>query len=582
MVMTEHRVSLTRATWSQFRRAVSDFAHCEVGWRARGLFALLIALLLAFNGLNVLNSYVGRDFMTAVSNRDVARFTRQAVAYLGVFGASAVVGAFSSFGEQRLGLLWREWLTGRLLDAYLDRRAYYRLSAAGVLTSPDERIAEDVRAFTATTLSFVLLLSNAAVTVVAFSGVLWSISRTLFTVAILYAACGSALTVLFGRRLVWLNYNQLDKEADFRANLVHIQQNAESIALLHREERIRARLRRRFDDLVTNMRRTIQVNRNLAFFTNGYNYLIQIIPALLVAPLFFRGKVEFGVITQSAMAFSTLVGALSLVVTQFQSISSFAAVVARLGSLADAMEEEPSPAAGSIEVREDEARVAYERLTLLAAGSDHVLVTELSVSIPRGTRLLIVGPNEAAKVALFRATAGMWENGRGRIIRPGLDHIVFLPERPYLPPGTLREVLLGTGREDVNDEGIRGVLHQLGFDGALERVGGLDVERDWDDALSLGEQQLLSIARVVLAAPHFVFLDRLRAAMEPERFDGILSVLSARSITYLTLANGGDSLDDYDAVLELADDGTWTWKAVEARREGAASDASGQRAPSQR
>jgi len=564
--MTEHRVPITRQTWSQFRRAVTDFANCEVGWRARGLFALLITLLFAFNGLNVLNSYVGRDFMTAISNRDSARFTREAIAYLGVFAASALVGAFYSFSEQRLGLLWREWLTRRLLGAYLDRRAYYRLSAAGVLTSPDERIAEDVRAFTATTLSFVLMLSNTAVTVLAFSGVLWSISRTLFAVAVLYAACGSALTVLFGRPLVWLNYNQLDKEADFRANLVHVQANAESIALLHREGRIGARLRRRFDDLTANMRRIIAVNRNLAFFTNGYNYVIQIIPALVVAPLFIRGEVEFGVITQSAMAFSTLVGALSLVVTQFGSISSFAAVVTRLGSLADAMEQGLSPAAAPIDVREDEAHVAYERLTLLSPGSDHVLLRDLSVSVPHGTRVLIVGPNDAAKVALFRATAGIWENGSGRIVRPGLDGILFLPERPYLSPGTLRDVLVREGV--IGDEQIATVLHGLGLEPVLERTGGLDVERDWDDVLSLGEQQLFSVARVVLAAPRFAFLERPRTALGSEQTDRILSLLWERSITYLTLGDGGDSLGDYDAVLELAGDGGWTWKSVEAGREG--------------
>jgi putative ATP-binding cassette transporter len=522
-----------------------------------------------------LNSYVGRDFITAISNRDSVRFTREAIAYLGVFAASAVVGAFYSFSEQRLGLLWREWLTRRLLGAYLDRGAYYRLSAAGVLTNPDERIAEDVRAFTATTLSFVLLLSNAGVTVLAFSGVLWSISRTLFAVAVLYAACGSALTVLFGRPLIWLNYNQLDKEADFRANLVHVQANAESIALLRREERMGARLRRRFDDLAANMRRTIAVNRNLAFFTNGYNYLIQIIPALVVAPLFIRGEVEFGVITQAAIAFSTLVGALSLVVTQFQSISSFAAVVARLGSLADAMEQVRSPAAASIGVREDEARVAYERLTLLAAGSDHVLVRELSISVLRGTRVLIVGPNEAAKAALFRATAGLWENGRGLIVRPGLDAILFLPERPYLPPGTLRDVLVRTGREDIGDQQIESLLDGLGLEGVLERMGGLEVERDWDDALSLGEQQLLSVARVLLAAPHFAFLERPRTVLGSEHVDRILSLLSERSITYLTLGSGDDRLDDYDAVLELAGDGEWTWKSVEAGREGVAKSAEG-------
>src|SRR3989441_550420 len=567
--MTEHRVPITRLTWSQFRLAVSDFANCEVGWRARGLFALLITLLFAFNGLNVLNSYVGRDFMTAISNRDSARFSREAIAYLGVFAASSLVGAFYSFSEQRLGLLWREWLTGRLLGAYLDGRAYYRLSAAGVLTNPDERIAEDVRAFTATTLSFVLMLSNTAVTVLAFSGVLWSISRTLFAVAVLYAACGSALTVLFGRPLVWLNYNQLDKEADFRANLVHVQANAESIALLHREGRIGARLRRRFEDLTGNMRRIIGVNRNLAFFTNGYNYLIQIIPALVVAPLFIRGEVEFGVITQSAMAFSALLGALSLVVTQFQSISSFAAVVSRLGSLAEAMEHVGSPAAAHIDVQEDEARVAYEGLTLLSPGSDHVLVRELSVSVPRGTRVLIMGPNDAAKVALFRATAGIWENGRGRIIRPGLDAILFLPERPYLPPGTLRDVLVRTGQEGViGDAQIATVLHGLGLESVLERMGGLDVERDWDDVLSLGEQQLLSVARVILAAPRFAFLERPRRALGSEDADRILGLLSERSITYLTLGDGSDGLDDYDAVLELAGDGKGSCKSVEAGGEG--------------
>ncbi len=567
--MPEHRVPITRLTWARLGRAVSDFANCEVGWRARGLFALLIALLFAFNALNVLNSYVGRDFMTAISNRDSAGFTRQAIAYLGVFAASALVGAIYSFSEQRLGLLWREWLTRQLLGSYLERRAYYRLSAAGVLTSPDERIAEDVRAFTATTLSFVLMLCNATVTVVAFSGVLWSISRTLFAVAVLYAACGSALTVLFGRPLVWLNYNQLDKEADFRANLVHVQANAESIALLGREGRLGARLRRRFDDLTANMRRIIAVNRNLALFTNGYNYLIQIIPALVVAPLFIRGEVEFGVITQSAMAFSTLLGALSLVVTQFQSISSFAAVVSRLGSLGEAMEHVRSPAAAHIDVHEDEARVAYEGLTLLSPGSDHVLVRELSVSVPRGTRVLIVGPNDAAKVALFRATAGIWENGSGRIVRPGLDAIFFLPERPYLPPGTLRDVLVRTGQEGVIGAAqIATLLHVLGLEPVLERTGGLDVERDWDDVLSLGEQQLLSVARVILAAPRFAFLERPRRALGSEEGDRILSLLWERSITYLTLGDGSDGLDDYDAVLELAGDGGWTWKSVEAGREG--------------
>jgi vitamin B12/bleomycin/antimicrobial peptide transport system ATP-binding/permease protein len=565
--MSGRRVPITRLTWRRFGRAVRDFANGEVGWRARGLFGLLFALLVAFNALNVLNSYVGRDFMTAIANHDSARFVRQAFAYLAVFGLSTLVGAFISFGEQRLGLLWRQWLTRQLLGAYLHGRAYYRLSAAGALTNPDERIAEDVKAFTVTTLSFVLLLSNAVVTVVAFSGVLWSINRTLFAVAILYAVAGSALTVRLGRPLVWLNYNQLDKEADFRANLVHVRANAESIALLRRERWLSARLRRRLDDLTANMRRLIAVNRNLAFFTTGYNYLIQIIPALIVAPLFIRGEVEFGVITQSTMAFSVLVGALSLVVTQFQSISSFTAVIARLGSLADALENVQTTAAPAIDVREDDSRVAYERLTLRAPHNGHVLVSELSASIPRGTRVLVVGANDAGKAALLRATAGIWENGSGRIIRPGLDDILFLPERPYLPQGTLRNVLVPTGRQGVGNALVTGVLQGVGLGQMLERIGGLDVERDWDDALSLGEQQLLCVARVALAAPRFVFLERPGATLGAANAERALTLLRERSITYVTLGDGGDRPEDHDAVLELAADGSWTWKAAEAGRE---------------
>jgi len=568
--MSEERVPLTRLGWSRFGRGIRAFASSDVGWRARGLFALLIALLVVFNGLNVVNSYVGRDFMTAISNRDSAGFVRQAIIYLGVFGASTLVGAFYSFSEQRLGLLWRGWLTRRLLGAYLRRRAYYRLSAAGVLTSPDERIAEDVKAFTATTLSFVLLLSNATVTVVAFSGVLWSISRVLFGVAIGYAICGSALTVLFGRRLVWLNYNQLDKEADFRANLVHVQENAESIALLRREDRIGTRLRQRLDDLVANMRRLIAVNRNLAFFTNGYNYLIQIIPALIVAPMFIRGDVEFGVITQSAMAFSTLLGALSLVVTQFQSISSFAAVVARIGSLVDGLEDVPTPAGTAVEMREEKDRVAYEGLTLRSSGDGHVLVRDLSVSVENTA--LIVGSNDAAKLALFRATAGLWTNGSGRIVRPGLDAILFLPERPYLPPGTLRDVLLPAKKTvAIGEEAITTLVQKLGLEAAVKRVGGLDIERDWDDALSLGEQQLLCVVRVLLATPRFVFLERPRTTLGPAPAADVLTLLRERSIGYLTTGDESYKVDAYDVVLELADDGGWSVKPLDAGREKAKS-----------
>jgi vitamin B12/bleomycin/antimicrobial peptide transport system ATP-binding/permease protein len=189
---------------------------------------------------------------------------------------------------------------------YLADRIYYRMGASRELANPDQRIAEDIRAFTVTTLSFVLMWLNGSFTIIAFSGVLWSISPLLFIVAVLYAACGSYLTIALGHPLVALNYDQLDKEASFRAGLIHVQENAESIMLAHREGRKTVTLLHRLDELVTNFRKIAAVNRNV---TTGYNWLIQIIPALIVAPAFINGTIEFGVITQSAMAFSMLIAA---------------------------------------------------------------------------------------------------------------------------------------------------------------------------------------------------------------------------------------------------------------------------------
>ena len=562
----ESKVPINRQTWDRFVWVVKGFAASEVGGKAKKLAALLIALLFGVNALNVVNSYVGRDFMTAIENRNMTVFIGQAILYVGVFAATTVVAVFYSFAEQRLGLLWRDWLTRLLIDFYLTNRTYYRLNISGEIANPDQRIADDVRTFTVTTLSFVLMLLNGSFTVVAFAGVLWSISPLLFGVAIVYAACGSLLTILLGRRLVRLNYDQLDKEANFRAGLIHIRENAESVALLHREGRLTARLLRHLEDFVGNFERIIVVNRNLGFFTTGYNYLIQVIPALIVAPLFIHGSVEFGVITQSAMAFAQLLGAFSLIITQFQSISSFTAVIARLGSLAEALEKAQSTPISEIEIsREEEGgRIVYERLTLCSPRDGRTVIRQLSATIPVGTQVLIVGPNDTAKVALFRATAGIWRAGKGRIIRPRLRKLLFLPERPYLPPGTLRELLLRTGEEDkISDEPILATLYALDIERVVTRAGGLDVEKDWDDILSLGEQQILAFARLLLAAPQFAFLDRPGTALNHGQVDSILKMLSEHAITYLTLGNGDERLEHYDAVLELADDGGWTWRSIQ-------------------
>ncbi len=556
--MPSEKLQIIRATVKRLQAVLRMFAKSEQGPKGITFAAMLVLLMVGINGLNVINSYVGRDFMSAIEHRDMAVFRHQSLLYVGVFLASTVVVVFYRFTEERLGILWREQLTRKLTDAYLNDRTYYRLDSATGVANPDQRISDDVRAFTTTTLSFTLLIVNGTMTAISFSGVLWSISPFLFCVAVTYAVCGSVLTILLGRPLIRLNYNQLDMEANFRSDLIHVRENSESIALAHREGRFKARLNRRLDALTANFRRLIRINRNLGFFTNGYNYFIQIIPALIIAPMFIWGEKEFGVITQSTMAFATLLGAFSLIVTQFQSISAFTAVTARLHTLSDAIEKANRITPCTIAVEESPDRVAYHHVTLRSGDQTRLLVEDLNLEIPRGSRWLVIGKEDAAKVALFRATAGVWECGGGQIIRPGLDDILFLPERPYLPPGTLREVLLRTGAESVMpDAVIMGVIVKLGLEDVVARAHGLDTDQDWDDLLSIGEQHLLSVSRIFLAKPAFVFLDRPGSALPKNQISSILEMLTEQGIGVVILAKNGESRLRYDAILELKEAGTW-------------------------
>jgi putative ATP-binding cassette transporter len=337
-----------KAVATRLVAAIRIFARSEVGLRAKLTFAGILVLLLGANGLNVANSYVNRNLMSAIAERHFGDFVRQAEFTLAVFAASTIVAVLARFAEERLGLLWREFMTKRAVATYMTNETYHRLAISDELANPDQRIAEDVRAFTATTLSFALMAINSAFTILAFSGVLWSISPLLYAISVAYAALGSYLTIKLARPLVKLNSDQLDREASFRSALIHVRDNAETIRLRGEGGREAAGIGDRLDRLAENFRRITSVNRNVGFFSTGYNWLIQLIPILIIAPAFMRGEIEFGVITQSAMVFTTLVAAFSLVVTQFQSLSTYAAVVSRLGSLLDAFENEvPAPASGS-------------------------------------------------------------------------------------------------------------------------------------------------------------------------------------------------------------------------------------------
>ncbi len=333
--------------WSRFVLIARPYFASEARGKAIGGLCILAGLLLTVNGMNFINSYIMRYFMTALEQQQ-ARFFYYGLALAGVFGLASIGEAFQYYTEQHMGLTWRQWLTHQLLDRFLAYRARHRLTG-NKIDNPDERISEDAKTFTTSTLSFTVLILNALLALSLFLGVLWSITPWLVLTAVLYSAAGSLGTILLGRKLVPLNNDQLRKEADFRFALVKVRQHSDPDNPNGEEAPTEEQLLDRFKKLVENFRNIICVTRNVGIFTREFNYLIQIIPALVVAPLYIHNRVEFGAIPQAAMAFAQVVGAFSLIVTKFQEASTLAAVINRLGGLWEATELKDVPSESDAE-----------------------------------------------------------------------------------------------------------------------------------------------------------------------------------------------------------------------------------------
>jgi putative ATP-binding cassette transporter len=544
--------------WVRSFQTIRLFFSSDARWHAISWVALLLTLLLLFSGLNVINSYVGRDFMTAISGKDWNGFFKFAAIYLSVFAASTIVTTFSRFSEERLRLLWRAWLTRLLIDLYMSRDRFYRLKALEEVDNPDERITEDVKSYTQTTLSFFLMSLNAAITSLAFLGVLWSITPWLVLVALIYALAGSAMTIILGRPLVKLDNLQLQKEADLRYHLIQTRETAEAIATMGAALTARECLRSRLGAVIKNNARIIAVTRNLGLFTNGYNYLTQLIPLVIVAPMYMQGHVDFGVVTQAAMAFTTFLSGFSLIITQFETLSTFAAVTTRLDTIAQALEQSRTPTTSTIPVTQDEARVAYENLSLWSRHEHRPLVDNLNLEVVHGSNLLITGPDVAAEEALFLATAGFWDQGSGRITRPGPQGIYFVPTQPLTVRCTLRSQLTaGSPNRRFTDDEIMAELEKVGLAAAVLRVGGLDADVHAPSALSPSEQRLLIFARVLLGRPHFVFLDRTGAVLGQEQIATIYRLLREASISYLSIGDVHRLEAYHDRVLDIRGEGHW-------------------------
>ena len=548
-----------RQTLIRFWKILKLFFSSEVKWRALFALVLLGAFSLSLSGLNVVRSYVDRDFMNALAQRDEDRFFHEMLLYFLVFGALIPMAVFYRYCEERLGLLWRDWLSKRIIDEYLSKGVYYKISLERHIDNPDQRIEEDIRTFTSSSLSFTLILFNSIVALIAFVSILWSISGTLMIGAIIYALIGSVITYFLGRPLIGLSYTQLKREADYRYKLVNIRDFSESIAFYRGERRERLRVKERVRDVVSNMKSIINWNRNLGFFTNGYTYILAILPTIIVAPLYLQGKIEFGVVIQAGGAFGQVLGALSIIVVHFGGLSSLAATTNRLGAFWETIEMiQRERAAGPRIELEDGEEISLDRVTVLTPQRDQVLVRELSFAVKPNERLLITGPSGSGKSSILRVIAGLWVLGSGRVTRPALNRCMFVPQRPYMVLGSFRSQLVyGCSEDDIDQKELNKIIEITGLTHTVERIGGLEADEDWRGLLSLGEQELIAFARIFISRPEVVFLDEATSAIDSSRRTVLYEELKKRGIQFISVGPSNDVEAFHDVILELQGRGGW-------------------------
>ncbi len=541
--------------------------------KARIFLAALAALSLAIGLVQIVMSYAGRDFITTLTQRDQAGWIRAMWRYIGTFALSVPIAVFYRYCGERLSLSCRTHMTDLLVRRYFFNKAYYGLRGAEAVDNPDQRISEDIRVFTTMVVNFALVFVNSAVTLFAFLGVLWTISGQLVSVLFLYSVIGTTLAILIGKRLVGLHYEQYRKEANFRYSLIRVRDNAESIAFYHGEKREQAGILRRFGDVLTNTVWVIGWNRNLGFFTNSYNYLALLIPVLIVGPMYMRGAVEFGVVTQSENAFAQVLAALSVIVAQFDGLSTFAASIQRLGILWDNLddydaEQKREAEEAEIEVSKRGRRLVLTDLTVKIPGDDgKTLVHDLSFELPPGKSLFITGESGVGKSSLLRTIAGLWHPGGGSIERPALNRMMFLPQKPYMLQTDLRGQLMYPGEtKEADDKEIEAMLHQVNLKEIFDRVdGNLKKVVDWTNVLSLGEQQRVSFARLFLKKPALAFLDEATSALGEDDERLLYEHLRESGISYVSVGHRGALRKFHDYILQLQKDGTFELKRVSSR-----------------
>ncbi len=534
-------------------------------WPQWTLLGFLLFLLFVVNGLNVILSFAFRLIDNALNNRNPDIFWQNMIIYGIVLVVAIPIIVAYRYLRQKLGLLWREWLTKHFLNRYFNQRAYYELDSNSINTAidnPDQRITQDIKSFTTVTLDFLLDILDSILTLFSFTAILYSISRTLTWGLLGYAVFGTTVAIVVGSRLISINYEQLRLEANFRYNMVRVRDNAESIAFYRGERLEQRQVIDRLMDAVRNFDLLIIWQSIIVLFQLGYNYFTRLIPYFVIAPLYFAGEADFGAIGQASFAFAQVLSALSLVTNQIQNIAEFAASINRLGEFYEALDDpsgerkHPKPTAILTQIDD---RVSLENVTLQPPNSERILIENLSLTVNPDDNLLIMGASGSGKSSLLRAIAGLWNSGSGTIYRPELNNMLFLPQRPYMIIGTLREQLLYPNpANQVSNDYLQQILETVNLPDLARRFKtGFEAIENWENVLSLGEQQRVAFARVLISQPRYAILDEATSALDVKNEEFLYEKLAHQGTTYISVGHRPTLIQYHQQRLEILEGGEW-------------------------